>query len=85
MRKTPVPKPVDPIAILESIARNPRLKPTPRVQAAKELLRFCLSLAAAPAPAEAKAPEARKAEKTDRLAEELNRRALSMMNTRGTA
>lgn len=77
--------PVDPIAVLESIAGNKRLKPTPRVQAARELVKIRMATLVAQKPASPSSPEARAAEKTDRLAEELNKRALAMMNPKGSA
>ena len=86
-RKRPakVAKVVDPVAILESIAGNRRLKPTPRVAAAKELVRLRLALLGSKKPASAPAPETVAAQKGDRLAEELNKRALAMMSPKGRA
>lgn len=79
-------KPVDPIEVLEQIAGNRRLKPTPRVAAARELLKFKLALLAAKnPPAQPKTEDEKKTRKSNRLAEQLNLMALQSMNAKGSA
>jgi hypothetical protein len=80
--KQVTPTHVDPVAILEQIAGNKQLKPTPRVQACKELIRLRMLLGR---PDPAPPAEAKKAEKLDRLDAEINRRALALMGEKGTA
>lgn len=76
---------VDPVEILEQIASNKRLKPTPRVAAARELVRLRLALLGARKPASPPSPEPAPAKTTDRIADELNRRALELMSPKGRA
>ncbi|WP_363348847.1 hypothetical protein [Methylocystis echinoides] len=74
---------VDPVGILEEIAGNKRLKPTPRVAAARELLRYRLALAAIKAAP--KVEERGSNKDIDRLTDDINRRALELLNARGNA
>jgi hypothetical protein len=78
-------KAVDPVEVLEEIAGNKRLRPTPRVQAARELVKIRLATLGVRKSATPTAPETVAAEKGDRLAEELNKRALAMMSPKGRA
>ncbi|MCC3243760.1 hypothetical protein LG047_00215 [Methylocystis sp. WRRC1] len=80
-RKAAATAPVDPIEVLEQIAGNRRLKPTPRVQAARELLKYRQALNAKAA----NSPEAKKDSATERLARDLNAKALQLLSAKGTA
>ncbi|MGJ0509955.1 MAG: hypothetical protein ACR652_23075 [Methylocystis sp.] len=80
-KAAPPPEPLDPVAILEAIARNPRLKPTPRVAAARELLRYRTTLAAQAA----NSPEAKKDAMPERIVRDLNAKALALLTTKGSA
>ncbi|CAJ0885294.1 hypothetical protein AMST5_03602 [freshwater sediment metagenome] len=80
--KQAAPTPVDPVAILEQIAGDKSLKPTPRVAACRELVRIRMALGAVQPP---KTAEEKKTERCDRLGEEINARALRLMQPSGKA